>query len=528
LCISLLGATLVAPIAGLPVHAKQQAAKVTTLIVGWDVSDARTMDPGHAYEITDAPVLHAAYDTLVTIQGGDVGHIRPDLANSWRVTGNSTVYTFKLRSGVRFAGGNPLTAGDVVFSYRRLQYLQDLPSALASPIKAITALDPATVRITLRAPDVAFLAALTTPSFSVLDARSVMSKGATDTPDAARTDTAQAYLDGTSAGSGPYILAEWTRNTRVVLRRNPNYWGPRPYFQEVTLNGVADPETQELDLQRGQADMAFNLTDDQAAALKGAPNVRIASSLTLDYVYLAMNVSPAISRPLSNPLVRQAVSYAIDYAGINKLTHGAGVQPASVIPIGLVGNSAAENAALRSKTNVRRASALLARAGYPRGFGVPLSYFTAYSFDGIPFDPLAAKIINDLKAIGITATPRAEPIAVALTEIRAAKARMALSIWAPDYPDAADNLTYFGPGGFVAAHYHYLRDGNLANLIARGITTTGPAARGAIYRQVEARLLQTGPYAVLVQPEYPVGLRADLRGFAYSPIWRVDFARLSR
>jgi peptide/nickel transport system substrate-binding protein len=524
----LLGATLVAPLSVPPAGAHRQAAKVSTLIVGWDVSDAKSLDPGHAYEFTGALVDHSVYDTLVTIRGGDVSRILPDLATSWQVTGGSTVFTFRLRRGVTFASGNPLTAADVVFSYRRLQYLQDLPSTLTSPMKVITALDPSTVRITLRAPDTAFLAALTTPFFSVLDSRLVMSNGATDTPDAAKTDTARAYLDHSSAGTGPYLLAEWTRNTRVVLRRNPHYWGPRPYFQEVILDGVADPQTQQLQLRTGAADMALNLTDDQAAALKGDPMVRVATDLTLDYFYVAMNTSPASSRPLSNPLVRQAVRYAIDYHGLSRLTGGASVQLASVIPIGLVGNSAPENAAVRIKTNVNKARALLAQAGYPRGFSVALSYPTGYVVDGVAFELLAAKVINDLRAVGISATPNGEPLAVALSNLRAGKPAMVLWHVAPDYPDAYDLLSAFGPGGFVAMRYHYLQDGNLTDLIARGVATADPAARAAIYKQVEEQLLQTGPYAVLLQPEYPVGLRADLRGFAYSPLWRVDFSTLSR
>jgi peptide/nickel transport system substrate-binding protein len=522
-----LNATLVVPLAVLPAEAGRQAAKVPTLIVDWNISDAITLDPGHAFQLTNELVDHSAYDTLVTIHGGDVGHIRPDLATSWRIAGDNTVFTFKLRRNVPFASGNPLTANDVVFSYRRLQYLRDLPATLTRPMKSILALDASTVQITLRAPDISFLAALVATPFSVLDSKLLMSEGAKDTPDAFRTDSAQTYLDHTSAGSGPYMLTEWARNTRIVLRRNPHYWGPRPYFEVVILNDVTNPEVQKLDLQKGAADIAFNLTDDQAAALKSDHTVRIVTSLTLDYFYLAMNVSPAISKPLSDPLVRQAVRYAIDYDGINSLNDGASVQLASVIPIGYVGNSAADNAALRVKTDVNRARALLAQAGYPKGFSVTLTYPTNFSYDGIAFDPLAIKIINDLKAAGITATPQGEQPTVAIPAYRAGKPSMVLWIAIPSYPDANDYLSLFGPGDSMARRSHYLQDDNLPGLIALGVATGNTATRAAIYKQVQEQLLKTGPYAVLVQPEYPVGLRADLKGFAYSPLGQVDFARLS-
>jgi peptide/nickel transport system substrate-binding protein len=523
----LFNATLVVSLAVQPADASRQAARVPTLILDWNISDAITLDPGHAFQLTNEAVNHSTYDTLVTVTGGDVAHIRPDLATSWQVTGNNTVFTFKLRRDATFASGNPLTANDVVFSYRRLQYLRDLPATLTPRMKSIMALDLSTVQITLRAPDISFLAALVATEFSVLDSKLLMSMGARDTPDAFRADTAQAYLDRTSAGSGPYILTEWTRNMRIVLRRNPRYWGPRPYFDVVMLNDVTNPEVQKLDLQKGAADIAFNLTDDQAAALKGYPAVRIVTSLTLDFFYLAMNVSPAFSGPLSNPLVRQAVRYTIDYDGINKINDGASVQLASVVPIGYIGNSAADNAALRVKTDLRKARTLLAQAGYPKGFSVTLTYPTNFSYDGIAFDPLAIKIINDLKAAGITATPQGEPPTVAIPAYRAGKPRMVLWIAIPSYPDANDYLGLFGPGESVARRSHYLQDDNLADLIARGVATSNTVVRAAIYKQVQERLLKTGPYAALVQPEYPVGLRSTIKGFIYSPLGQVDFAGIS-
>jgi peptide/nickel transport system substrate-binding protein len=240
-----------------------------------------------------------------------------------------------------------------------------------------------------------------------------------------------------------------------------------------------------------------------------------------------MNVSPAISRPLSNPLVRQAVRYAIDYDGIIKLLDGAGVQLASVIAIGYIGNSAADNAALRIKTDVRRARELLAQAGYPNGFSVTLTYPLNFSIDGVAFEPLATKIINDLKAVGITAIPKGEQPTVAIPDYIAGKPSMILWSSGSAYPDAYDRLSLFGPGGRVARRSNYLQDGNLAGLIATGFATADSTARGAIYKQVEEQLLKTGPYAVLVQPKYPIGMRADLKGFVYSPLAPVDLARLS-
>ncbi len=525
----LLGVTIVAPAAGRHALASAPQAKITTLVVGWDVSDGKTLDPNREYEFTGQTTDHQLYDSLVTLKGGDVANIQPDLATSWKVTGGGTVFTFTLRQGVKFSSGNPVTADDVVFSYKRLQNLKDNPSTLIGGMKDIKALNPSTVQITLSAPDVSFLGAMVGPQFAVLDSKTVIAHGGTDAADAAKTDTATAYLDANSAGTGPYILKEWTRNTRIVLDRNPSYWGPAPYFQEVILNGVKDSQTQMLQLQKGDADMAFALSSDQVASLKSAPGVKVSVGATLDYIYLAMNMSPAISKPQSSALVRQAIRYAIDYNGIIKdLLNGTGQHIASVIPIGYVGNSVAQNAAQRINTDPAKAKALLAQAGYPNGFTTSITYPSPLSFDGVNFDVMAPKVANDLKSVGITATLKAVPYSTWLANYRARKEQISLGPWGADYPDAYDNLSYFGPGDNVGLRVNYTTDGNLPALIAKGDTIADNAQRGALYNQVQQQLLKTGPFVTLVEPSFPVGLRANIKGFVYTPIWDVSFAELSK
>jgi peptide/nickel transport system substrate-binding protein len=178
-------------------------------------------------------------------------------------------------------------------------------------------------------------------------------------------------------------------------------------------------------------------------------------------------------------------------------------------------------------TNTAKAKALLAQAGYPNGFTVTLTYPTNYNFDGINFDALAAKLINDLKGVGITVTPKAEQVSVALAEYRAKKSQINLEPWGADFPDAYDNLYYFGPGGGEGVRVNYVQDDGLPALIAKGDATADAATRGAIYNKVQQQLLKTGPWAVLVQPEFPVGLRSNIKGFQYAPIWKVDVASLS-
>ena len=177
-----------------------------------------------------------------------------------------------------------------------------------------------------------------------------------------------------------------------MLTRNPNYWGPAPYFQQVILDGVKDAQTQRLQLQKGDADMAFGLTTDQVRA-----EVR-SWGQGCRWTHARLRLSGDERQPGRSPshypipLVRQAIRYAIDYNGIIKnLLNGDGCSTRHVIPIGYVGNSPAQNAAQRIKTDPAKAKTLLAQAGYPNGFTMSITYPTNYPFDGVNFDTLAPR-----------------------------------------------------------------------------------------------------------------------------------------
>jgi ABC-type transport system substrate-binding protein len=105
---------------------------------------------------------------------------------------------------------------------------------------------------------------------------------------------------------------------------------------------------------------------------------------------------------------------------------------------------------------------------------------------------------------------------------------MNLFPWGADYPDAYDFALYFGPGGGVARRVNYLQDGDLAAIIAKADATADNTARAALYKTVQERLLASGPYAILVQPAYQIGLRSNVTGFAYSPVFRVDLGKLGK
>lgn len=519
------GSTLaLRPAASGPAH-----AAANTLYVARDVSDGKTMDPGRFYEFTSNAMAANCYDTLVTFVGADTAHPRPDLADLPTITGGGKVYTFKLHRNVKFASGTPMTAADVVFSYRRLQYLNDNPSFLIAGATDIKALDASTVQITLGAPDVSFLAALATPNFGVLDSRLVIAHGGDDSKDAAKKDKATGFLDTQSAGTGAFQMTNWTRNVQIVLQRNPNYWGPKPALDSITFQNVKDAATQRLQVQKGSVDVAMGINIQQAQALAHDSSVQVVKGNTLDLSYIGMTTSPAISRPLSDPRVRQAIRYAIDYDGILKgLLKGVGTRPNSMIPVGMLGNDAGFNDSVLVRQDLAKARALLKAAGYANGFSVTLNYDVNYTFDGVSYDPLAAKVQNDLSQVGIKVTLQPEQDTVLLPAYRAQKVAMILYEWGVDYPDPNDYAGPFSPGGGPAKRMYYTTNKALTAMVNGADTTADAARRVALYHSIQKTWLQESPWIGLVQPQNILVFGSNIKGYVYSPVLPANFRSITK
>jgi len=507
-----------------PVHAAGQ-----TLLVARDISDGKTMDPGHFYEFSSNAMATNCYDTLITYRGPDTAHPQKDLATSYSISPDGKVFTFHLRKGVRFASGNPLTAADVVFSYLRLKYLNDNPSFLIAGASDIRALDPSTVRITLSAPDISFLSALADNNFAVLDSKLVRAHGGDDSPKAATKDKATSFLDTQSAGTGAFQMTNWTRKVQIVMQRNPNYWGPRPFMDTVTFQNQQNAATQSLLVQHGSVDVAMNINVQQAQTLKHNSSVNVVTGNTLDLIYIGMTTSPTLSKPLSDPRVRQAVRDAIDYDGILQgLLKGVGTRPNSMIPVGMLGNDTATNNALLVHRDLAQAKTLLKAAGYPNGFTVKLTYDVNTTFDGILYDPLASTLQNDLAQVGIRVTLDPEQDSVVLPQYRAQKLQMILYNWGVDYPDPNDYAGPFSPGGGPAKRMYYTNNPALAGIVAKADSTSDTAQRVSYYHTVQQTWLRESPWVGVVQPQNIIVLGSNIKGYVYSPVLPSNFRTVSR
>ena len=482
-------------------------------------------DPANGFTGTSHIVNHVAYDQLVTFPDEDASRILPRLADSWEISEDGMTYTFSINPDAVFANGDDVTAEDVAFSLNRLKYRDGNPSFLADPIDSVAAIDDDHVAVTLVEPRPSFLSEITSPVFSVTNADVVRANGGTDAMDAAETDEAGAYLDSTSAGSGPYILDFWEPQNRTELVRNEGYWGEQPYFDRVIIINMPEAATQKAALEAGEIDIALDLSSDQVAEFEGNPDIEIFRGLSNWTHFIIMNTDESLSGPFANPTVQLAVRYALDYEGYK--TIWGGVTPGSNMWVGLFTAFGEDRAFSR---DLDRARELLAEAGYADGLDMPLEY-PDITIGGVPFSTNAQKIQADLAEVGINVILMPGEMQVALERYRSGDHGVGYWLWGPDILDPVD-FTSFLPGGKVATERNnwQLEDvpEDIQALIGRAKTASDPNERMEVYTALQEFNQQHGPFAPFNVPEQPTAYLATLEGYIFHPHWTVDVSILSR
>ena len=209
-----------------------------TLVEGFAFDDILSMDPAEAYELSAAEITGNTYSLLVRLDINDTSKIKGDLAESWSVSDDHLTYTFKLKPGLKFASGNPITAEDVAWSFERVVKLDKSPAFIltqfgltgANVTEKAKATDANTFTFTVDKPYAPsfVLNCLTATVAEVVDKKLVLQhvKPATPTADYKYdNDFGNGWLKTGFAGSGPFKLREWRANEAVVSERNDNYYG---------------------------------------------------------------------------------------------------------------------------------------------------------------------------------------------------------------------------------------------------------------------------------------------------------------
>jgi len=496
---------VVAALLAAPLPAGSAQATPQDVLIFGSTSDVETMDPQVTVDNIAWRAIYYCYDRLVQLKGGTT-EVAPQLAESWTISPDGKTFTFRLRRGVKFTDGTPLDAKAVQFSFTRLLKMGKGAAGLWDGIldaSGITVVNPTTIRFTLKTPFAPFLGSLAT------DQASIVSPGVMKHETGG--DMGQAWLAGNSAGSGPFRLKEWRRGERLVLERNPIYWGRKPALRQVIIRNIPDPAVLRDLLERGEVDMGETLTDDQLDALKGKPGITVfeAPSFLVTYLYLN-NKNPYLSKVK----VRQAISYAIDYAGIIRgVKKGRAVQMRGPIPQGMAGH---DKTVFQYTRNVARARQLLAEAGYPQGFEL-----------GLLIDPgirewadIATIVQANLAEVGIKVKIEGFARPTMRAKLDKADFDMATGFWTPDYPDA-DMFTWFwfySKNGGLAGNRSFYVNPQMDRLVVAQRQETDPAKRLALFRQIQKIAVEDAVYVYLHQAIYRIPMRERVQGYVYNPM----------
>jgi peptide/nickel transport system substrate-binding protein len=517
-------------LAGAPAFAVTPA---DTLVEGFAIDDIISMDPGEAFEFSTAEVTGNTYDLLVRLDLSDTSKVKGDLAQSWSVSDDGLTYTFKLKPGLKFASGNPITAADVAYSFERAIKLDKSPAFIigqfgisgdnvADKAKAV---DDTTFQFTV---DKAYapsfvLNCLSATVASVVDSKLVKEHVAAVTPSADYkydNDFGNAWLKTGYAGSGAYKLREWRANEAVVLERNDNYNGDKAKLARIIYRNMKESSAQRLALEAGDIDVARNLEPNDLDAIAKNADLTTTSAPKGTVYYISLNQK---NPNLARPEVRQAFKYLVDYDALGStILKGIGEIHQSFLPKGDLG-AVDDNP---FKFDVAKAKELLAKAGLADGFSVTMDVRT-----GQPTTGMAESIQQTLGQAGIKLEIIPGDGKQTLTKYRARNHDIYIGNWGQDYFDPNSNAQTFAsnPDNSDAGKSKTLAWRNawdipeLTKQTEAALLERDSAKRADMYKDLQKKILDTGPFVIIHQQLEVAGLRKNLKGFALGPSFDTNF-----
>jgi peptide/nickel transport system substrate-binding protein len=335
--------------------------------------DIVATDPYNFQETFALGFLGNVYDTLVTRD--QELKIVPALAESWKLVDPNT-WEFKLRRGIKFHDGSPLTSADVVFSYRRIMSPgSDLKSVFAS-VATVEAKDPYTVVIRTKEPNPILLAYLTI--FDILSQSWAEANKATEVTDL-RKGT-ENYATRHANGTGAYILVSREPDVKTVLKRNPEWWGwkaglGKSNIDEVVFTPIKQDSTRLAAMVSGDVDMMYSLAPQDIDRVKQI-GLKVYQRPEVRTIYLQMDQKRDEllesdvkgKNPFKDHRVRLALYKAIDEdAIVSKIMRGAALAATVMVVPEVTGF---DPKAKRLGYDPAEAQRLLAEAGYPNGFSI--------------------------------------------------------------------------------------------------------------------------------------------------------------
>lgn len=502
-----------------------EQATLPDLTVGDVFFYSRGFGPPDIASFFDYRIASQLYEGLVAWDGpgmakGDPAEPKPALAESWTVSDDGLVYTFKIRTGVTFSTGRPVTAAAVKASFERsfkVLEANDLTSRYGwvTSVTGVDAPDDATFTLTLKESYAPLLSALASVNFAIVDVEEAMANES-------EGDLGAKWLAEHSAGAGPFMLEEYLPEQKLTLRRNPTYWGGgdgvQPGVERVIFAHVPENATRQLMVGSGELDIALQLDPTSLETLSGNADIKVEKFPALLTCNFLVDLR---TEALANnyPKVLQALRYAIDYEGFRTVVAGdlADVRLTNFLP-GMAGYDPSQDSYY--SYDPEKAKALMAEAGYADGFEIKILNRPG-SCGSVAYAKATEFWQQNLAAIGI----RAE-----INETTGA------NFWGAVGEGALRDIGISGAGATYldADHPATVRAVQESQMLgwkeiaaesatraeelaSQGRAEIDPQKRQAIYQEIAQLMLDSSPYLTFLQVQDPVVMRQNVSGGVGAP-----------
>jgi peptide/nickel transport system substrate-binding protein len=465
-----------------------------TLIVALPL-DPNSLNPPNTAERMAENVSNQIFDALLALDL-ELNELSPALATEWEVSDDGLQYSFTLREGVTFHDGTPFNAEDVVATFE----------AGADPANAyfdeyigltVEVIDDYHVVLVRDEPDVVFERLLAeTPIISAEQFAEGGNQAIEDFP----------------IGTGPFKFVEWVKGNRIVLEANRDYWiEGLPLVAEVIFRPISESSTRLAAIQTGEVHIVNRLSSDEARQLLGLPGVQVIRYPVDRVYYIAFNnLTTGVGLPTEDPLVRQAMNYAVDReAIIDGLFDGfADLATGMITPENLGYDASVEP----FPYDPDRARELLAEAGYANGFEIgmacPIGAYTN-------FEEVCQAVAGYLADVGITLA--GGEVAFMETgvywDLEANKELPPLfgDSWSASEGEAYPRL--FGSLGGMNASYSAWSDPDIDDYLAQISQEFDRETRAARYGELQQYMMENPPFIYLYVPNSFEAIRDAVQGY---------------
>lgn len=456
-----------------------------------------TMDPMMQTGTTFRTVKLGIHRGLLNY--GVDGKLSNELAESYEISPDAKEVTFHLRDA-KFHDGSPVTANDVKASLERI-IAPDSPASFRNELSIISEIqivDDKTIKLVLSKSSAPFVHYLALPEAAIVPASWI---------EALKSDPNVAPI-----GAGPFKFVSWTRGQEIVTERFADYYKEgKPYLDSVHYAFYGDENTRVNAIKSGDVDIIDYVPARELETLDADPNIRNERTLG-PFMGLQFNTH---FEPFANPLVRQAIAYAVDrdviintaFAGIGTPIYGI------AIPDGYMGYSAEKAEVF--KPDLDKAKALMVEAGYAEGFTARMLSSAQYSFH----QNTAIAVQSELAKIGIKLTLDLPDWSSRMAKANAGDYDVMVmgSVGEITDPDWLSNYYYGGPQLVRNNNSPYFDDATMNELLDRGRSTVDQAERENIYSDVVDRAIELSPLVFFMWRDQSYSVRETVKDFTNLP-----------